>query len=172
MRTTAVLAAMTMGLGASGTVASAHSERTNAVTIGCNQSANPMNPGAGSNTAGEHLVLARVWLPKSTIIIGRTAWRDVPTGQRAFVKFGITVTAGTPVRLSVPVGSERAYVLDFHGVGRSGVLTLNLDPCPLRDGPTTTWAGGYLVLHPACVPLRVTVGHHSLSARLPLGRSC
>jgi hypothetical protein len=131
-----------------------------------------MNPGIGSHTAGQRLVLDRVWLPKAAIVLGRNGWRHVPAGQSAFIKFGVGVTPGSRVTLSVPQSSRTLYTLAFHGVGGEGVTTLHLDPCPPSDGPSTTWAGGYLVSRPACVPLIVHVGSRAARVSLALGHSC
>jgi hypothetical protein len=131
-----------------------------------------MNPGIGSHTSGQRLVLGRVWLPKPTLLLGRNAWRRVAAGGSAFIKYGVGVTPGPPVTLLVPFASLDTYTLAFHGVRQEGVRVLRLTPCPRTSGPTTFWAGGYRVKRPKCVPIIVQVGSRTARVEIALGHRC
>jgi hypothetical protein len=120
------------------------------------------------------LVLGRVWLPKSSTPLG---WprQTYATGYDRFLKFGVTVTAGPPVTLSVPPSAQNLYALNFNNPAPTVAASktrLLISPCPRSDGPATAWPGGYLVSRPACVPVTVTVDGRSTQVALSLGRRC
>jgi hypothetical protein len=127
-------------------------------------------------TPATRLVLGRVRLPKSSILLGRNRWRrPIPPGQDAFIKFGITVSAGPPVSLSVPLTAQDIYALNFNNPAATVAASktnLLITPCPKSDGPATAWPGGYLLKHPACVPLIIHVGARTTRVSLALGRPC
>jgi hypothetical protein len=141
--------------------------------LGCSQSLNLMNS-VGSHTSAQRLVLGRVWVPKSTVVLG---WPRIANlnGHDRFIKFGIGVTPGSPVTLEVPPAARTTYALYFNSsatVVADGPKAVQFDPCSRKEGPFTVWTGGYLVSHPACVPLIVRVGSRMARVSLALGRGC
>jgi hypothetical protein len=125
-------------------------------------------------TPAQRLVLGRVWLPKSSTLLG---WPRKPntSGRDRFVKYGVVVTAGPSVTLSVPLSAQDLYALNFNNPGATVAASktkLVISPCPRGDGRATAWPGGYLVTRPACVPVIVTVNGRSTRVTLSLGRRC
>jgi hypothetical protein len=167
-----VAAVLAIAAGSAAVAASGGGSDAPGASIGCPQSLNPMNPGIGSPTATQRLVLGRVWQPKATLLLGRHAWRHVRPGENAFIKYGVGVTSGPPVTLVVPLASSETYALSFHGVRQEGVRSLRLTPCPRSSGATTFWAGGYRIARATCVPLVVRVGSRSARVRIALGHAC
>ena len=172
MRVWLVVAA-TIGLLVSASPIALAARGTNASLLLCGQQ---ISGNLTSHTPATRLVLGRVWLPKSSILLGRNRWRlPIPPGQDAFVKFGITVTAGSPVTLEVPSASRAAYALHFSSSATTvagGETDVRVFPCPRSQTPWTAWAGGYLVKRPACVPLLVHVGTRTARVKIALGHSC
>ena len=125
-------------------------------------------------TPVRRLVLGRVWLPKSSTLLG---WPRKPntSGPDRFVKYGVVVTAGPPVTLSVPSSVQDLYALNFNNPAATVAASktnLLIAPCPKKDGSATAWPGGYLVVRPVCAPLVITVNGRSARVSLSLGRRC
>ena len=100
-------------------------------------------------------------------------------GNERFLKHGIIVTAGSPVTLTIPSSASSVYAFYFDSRHAANTVaasrtTLVIHPCPLRESLSraTAWPGGYLVTHPACVPLIVAADGASTEVRLSLGRRC
>ncbi len=124
------------------------------------------------------LVLGRVWLPKTSVVLG---WPPKPnaTGQERFLKHGIVVTAGPPVTLTIPRSADALYAFTFDSTHAAATVaasrtTLIIRPCPRSQSlsSATAWPGGYLANRPACVPLIVAADGRSARVRLALGRRC
>jgi cell wall assembly regulator SMI1 len=119
---------------------------------------------------------AALRLSESSILPGRNRWKKpIATGEDAFIKFGVGVTAGSPVTLDVPRSARSMYALHDGSNASSvadGETEVHGSPCPRSQGKRTEWVGGYLVEHPACVPLVVHVGGRSTRVSLALGRRC
>jgi hypothetical protein len=127
-----------------------------------------------SHTPEMRLVLGRVWLPKSSLLLRWPAHPNL-SGNARFLKWGLVVTAGPTVQLDVPPSMRSVYALYFNSSATSvaaGEADVYVTPCPKTQNPWTVWAGGYLVNHPACVPLIVHVGTRSERVSLALGRRC
>jgi hypothetical protein len=122
----------------------------------------------------QRLVLKRVRLPKASLLLHWPRKQNLD-GPDRFIKYGIVVTAGSPVTLSVPKSAQPVYALNFGNPVQTVAASrtsVRLSPCPRKDGFATAWPGGYLVTKPACVPLIVTVDGRSTTVSLSLGHRC
>ena len=134
-----------------------------------------MNPGIGSNTSGMRLVLGRVWLPRS---LGAT-WKPLPPRlarvQDPAVKYGMVVTAGTPVSIGIPPDLRGVLALEYGGGGprvADGQTEDRFFPCPKSQGAVTVWAGFYVFKHPLCAHLTVRAEGRSEHVSIPLASAC
>lgn len=130
------------------------------------------DPDPGTGTVG---VLGVVGLPTSPrhVALQATASGVSVPGLRLFAKQGLNAKAGERFEIVVPaeyVG--RAAVV----WGSPGTPTTHLLFGPCASVPTRTgwlsYAGGYLVADPMCLPLVVRSGGHEQQVTVGVGRPC
>jgi hypothetical protein len=145
------------------------------VRIDCGSSIFQFTSPAGHFGKGLRVVLGRAWLPKASTLLRWPRKSNLGVHDR-FIKFGLTVSAGSSVTLEVPPDSHGVYGFYFGSASPTTIATaprmLQAIACPRKNGGWTNWAGGYLLAKPSCVPLLVRVGSRSARVNLSLGRRC
>ena len=120
---------------------------------------------------GLRLVLARIWLPKRTVKLGRAA-----PGWDRFAKVGIVVRAGRPVVLQIPRQWRGQYALEYAPkhvqTVADGSMRMSIRACADKLGRWSSYAGGYVVKRPMCVPLIVRANGRTTRVHIAIGRSC
>jgi hypothetical protein len=132
---------------------------------------------AGSSTSGSadhtRVVLGSVSVPPARIQSAQPDNSESP--WRFFAKSGFEIHAGSqPVVVSVPVGWRNRVAITWGPVG--AFSKVRFQACRHPGGLTGRWngyAGGfYLNARTGCVPIRVTIGHRSMTAHVGIGTSC
>jgi len=125
------------------------------------------------------ILLGRVWFPSRPTDVLRPARPRTPEGN-LFYKQGISVRAGSLMRMTVPDAFSHLYALDFASgpIESSSALgegerTIRIQPCaPDAQGPWTAFSGGFLAPQPACVTVIVRTDARSERLRVGLGTGC
>jgi hypothetical protein len=127
---------------------------------------------ASGTADGNRVVLGLVSVPPARIEHGVTsgiaAWKY-------FSKWGMAIRSHTAVTVSVPRG-WRSRVAVTWGASTAIAASIHFAPCrstATRSRPWNSYPGGFFMDTPTtCVPLRITVGHHSRTLRFGIGRNC
>jgi hypothetical protein len=121
--------------------------------------------------AGLRLVLGRIWLPRRTVQLAPAA-----PGWDRFAKVGIVVRAGAPIVLEVPPRWRGVYALEYAPnhvqTVADGSTRLRVQACANELGRWSTYAGGYVVRGPRCVPLTVRADGMATTVHIAIGRPC
>jgi hypothetical protein len=117
-------------------------------------------------------------------VLGRVAFHRTRVFQTAEGRGGslpywskalVFIRAGRmPVTISVPTNWRERAAITWGNL--TVTHTLRFAPCltPPNLSPNrwNGYAGGFYVLEPACVPLRVRIGERSAAVRFGIGRAC
>jgi hypothetical protein len=135
------------------------------LTLACD-SAVEVDPEPAPGPA-QQVVLDRIALPSSSRVLKvRRASGRLPYSTKS----GLLVRHGTtPVDLVVPTAWRKRFAI---GRGFSVVYSVRILGCATTPPDWWSYAGGYSVRRPACVPLIVRVGGMTTTVRLALGRPC
>lgn len=124
---------------------------------------------------GFRTVLDVVALPVSpsypALQTGRTGARS--GRSRLFAKTGLVIRSRTSFEISVPTDVAHHVGIGWGGWPSKPSHKLIVSDCPSAGGSGwLSYAGGYWVDHPACVPIIVTAGAHQRRVHVGLGTPC
>jgi hypothetical protein len=127
---------------------------------------------ASGTADGNRVVLGLVSVPPARIQRGASsgiaAWKY-------FSKWGMATRSTTAVTVSVPRGWRNRVAVTW-GASTAIAASIHFAPCrrlATSRRPWSTYPGGFFMDTPTtCVPLTITVGHHSRTLRFGIGKNC
>jgi hypothetical protein len=123
--------------------------------------------------AGMRIVEGVVALPASPGIaaLGTSLTGSGNDAHRLFAKWGLTIRAGRTFSLLIPSRLTQVASIGWGSSARP-VVRLTVPGCQSGRARWLSYAGGYWVRRPLCLPLRVVVQGRTRTVRIGVGAAC